>query len=65
MQYRHIAADRLRQALLNLNRVAAPFQFRKNVEQHVWAAPAQQDVAPAQEPVMLVRYHNDARHYLP
>ncbi|WP_206519305.1 hypothetical protein, partial [Mesorhizobium sp. M7A.F.Ca.US.005.03.2.1] len=65
MQYRHIGADRLRQALLNPNRMAAPFQFRKNVEQHVWAAPAQQNIAPAQEPVMLMRYHGDTRHYPP
>ncbi|WP_246681073.1 class I SAM-dependent methyltransferase [Mesorhizobium sp. B2-3-15] len=44
--------------------MAPPLQVLENIEKHVTAIPAQQKAAATQEPVMLMRYDNDARHQL-
>ncbi|MGX7872312.1 hypothetical protein ACVDG5_005100 [Mesorhizobium sp. ORM6] len=45
--------------------MATPFQLFQNIEKQVGAASAQHEIALAQEPVMLMRYDDDARHGYP
>jgi hypothetical protein len=45
--------------------MAAPFQFFENIEKHVGARPAQQEVAAALEPIVLMRYDDNSCHRQP